>query len=161
MNKLWSQCLCRCARGGGGEFISTFISVFLCPYINEVRGPNRSLEHDSQLSDPDRCNLFLASLQNVCVRSQTARTHTGPGAPLWFCVMCAGEWKDEEETRVQRCLISWYRFYWSVICDLWAELSPVSHRSTDGTEPSQYKHEHMIIILLNSIDWGHRHCLWI
>ena len=53
----------------------------------------------------------------------------------WFCVMDAWEWKDEEEARVQRGLIGWYRFYWSVICDLWAELSPASHRSTDGTEP--------------------------
>ena len=36
--------------------------------------------------------------------------------------MDAREWEDEEEARVQRCLISWYRFYWSVI----SELSPVS-----------------------------------
>ena len=48
-------------------------------------------------------------------------------------------------------------FYPMTICDLWAELSPVSHRSSQ-TIPVQRKH--IIIVLLNSIDLGHISCHW-
>ena len=30
---------------------------------------------------------------------------------------------------------------------------------TDVTQPSQYKHKHIKIIILNFIDWGHHSCL--